>query len=438
MKSLSVSSLPLLSDAPAPVHPTWWAKIRMFLLGQMALQGVTAITGIAVLHWMPSVSYAQVSMAFAFQGTIGMLTDLGVSNCIIALTGENAHKPEVVGRYIAAAAALRLRMFWIMAAVAIVAFPLVTYNQPWGFATKAFLLATVLSTILVQNWTMYQSALIINGRLDQSYSIQVWGNTFRLAVSFLLYLSHAMYGTVMAALGAIFAGGVAYSYKHFGGKLIVLPEHSDKETQREILRYLAPLVPGIVFTAFQSQITLFLASVFGNTSDIAEMSALGRLSQLFVLLGAFNGVIIEPFFARLPVEKLKFRYTQLLLAAIVFSCALVGLVALFPQPVLWLIGKKYAHLAPEIVWIVAGSATMYLAGVLWTINAARKWLFGWYTGMYIAVTLLAQIVSLSYLHLSRLHDIVIFSLITSVAAVVAHFCANIYGLTRPPVAETER
>jgi hypothetical protein len=48
-----------------------------------------------------------------------------------------------------------------------------------------------------------------------------------------------------------------------------------------MLHYLSPIIPGIIFTAVQGQISVLLITLFGQTKSIAEVAALGRLGQLF-------------------------------------------------------------------------------------------------------------------------------------------------------------
>jgi O-antigen/teichoic acid export membrane protein len=52
---------------------------------------------------MPVEQYAQFGVAFAFQSTVAMLADLGFTSSIIALAGERAKDPEIMGLYIRSA-----------------------------------------------------------------------------------------------------------------------------------------------------------------------------------------------------------------------------------------------------------------------------------------------------------------------------------------------
>src|SRR4051812_24886222 len=73
-------------------------KIRNFIIGQALNQLTMAVIMFCLVRWMSREDYGKFAVAFGFQSTIGLLSDLGVSGCIVALSGERAHDPAVVGR----------------------------------------------------------------------------------------------------------------------------------------------------------------------------------------------------------------------------------------------------------------------------------------------------------------------------------------------------
>ncbi|MFN3683192.1 MAG: hypothetical protein ACK41F_04570 [Fimbriimonadaceae bacterium] len=175
---------PLPDPTPIPPQPAapsprrerlrrWSRLLATFLTGQTLVQGLNVLTGFLLLRWMSVEAYAQYTVANSFQGTIGILTDLGVSGSIVALVGQRIHDKRVVGEYVRAARAFRGRMFLVMALVASVAFPLVTKNQPWAWHVKLLLLGGVLTQIFFSAWGMYNAPLLMHRRLADSYRAAV-------------------------------------------------------------------------------------------------------------------------------------------------------------------------------------------------------------------------------------------------------------------------
>jgi hypothetical protein len=196
--------------------------------------------------------------------------------------------------------------------------------------------------------------------------------------------------------------------------------------------YLAPTIPWVVFTAFQGQISLLLITWFGQTRSVAEIAALGRLGQLFMILGAANSVVISPYIAKLPRARLAVRYVQILIIAIVISSSLCALAFLFPQPLLWILGPKYENLRSEIGWAIAGACVWYVGSVVLAMNNARKWIYWWWSTVHIIALLITQIICLVILNLSTTLHVLYFSLITNLTALLVLSISGAYGFLNGP------
>jgi len=357
-----------------------------------------------------------------------MLIDLGFSNSIVALVGDRGGDSEVVGKYIRSARYFRNRMFAVMLAVSCVAFPLMTRHQPWSLATKLLLFGAIVCSVFFQGWGMYAAPLLINGRVKEYYQSQVLSAAGRLVCCFVLFEAAALtaWATAWAAAAALALTGLLY--QRSSSRLFREPAKSDPAFNKEMLGYLLPLMPVVVFTALQSQIVLLLIAYFGKTETIANIAALGRIGQLFLVFGAFNSVIVEPYFAKIGPARLLARYCQAILAGIGVA-ALIALGAfLFPKPLLWLLGPKYQALGGYVVWIVGIACVNYVAGVLFTINSARKWRFWWYACLEIPLILIAQIVAVLLVPVGTLKGAIAFSLMTNAGWLLTHLTVGLYGL----------
>jgi len=72
------------------------ALIFRFLAGQGSVQVLNLVSG---FYYCAKVeAYAQYSVAFGFQNTLGVLVDLGISGSIVALVGDRSDK-EIVGTF---------------------------------------------------------------------------------------------------------------------------------------------------------------------------------------------------------------------------------------------------------------------------------------------------------------------------------------------------
>ena len=373
-------------------------------------------------------AYAEFSVAFAFQSTLGMLIDLGFSNSIVALVGDRGSDSEVVGKYIRSARYFRNRMFAVMLVVSCVAFPLMIQHQHWAASTKLLLFAAIVGSVFFQGWGMYAAPLLINGRVKEYYQSQVFSAAGRLVCCFVLFEAAALsaWTTAWAAAAALALTGLLYQKK--SSSLFREPAQSDPAFNKEMLGYLLPLMPVVVFTALQGQIVLLLIAYFGKTQTIADIAALGRIGQLFLIFGAFNSVVVEPYFAKLDASRLAVRYFQAVFTAAGIAALIAFGAFLVPKPLLWLLGPKYQSLGAYVGWIVSIACVNYLAGVLFTINSARKWRFWWYACLEIPLILIAQSIAILLIPVGTLKGAVTFSLMTNAGWLLTHLTVGVYGL----------
>lgn len=406
----------------------WIILISSFLAGQGSVQVLNLITGFLLLRWLSVEAYAQYSVAFGFQSTLGLLVDLGFSGSIIALVGDRGADKEVVGKYVRSAKYFRNRLYSFIIPFAAIAFPLVTAKQGWDWNIQVLLFASIVIALFFQGWVAYYSSpLLIQQRLKQYYQPQIVGAVGRIVFCFILHIVAALTSWVAAWINSAVSVVIGFLYKQKAVFLIDEPVDRDSKSNQEMVRYLAPVIPGIIFTALQGQIAVLLITLFGQTKNIAEVAALGRLGQLFLILTASNSVIVQPYIAKVSQHQLFKRYLLMLGFAIAICVVVCAIAFLFPQPLLWVLGPKYQNLQVEVGWTVVASCLSYVGTVMWTMHAARKWTYWWYTALYIMLLLIVQTIAVAVMDLSTTLNVIYFSIITAISIIGVHIVAGIYG-----------
>lgn len=409
-----------------------------FAFGQGALVGVNAFTGIYLVHALSVEAYAQFGLAFGFQTTVAALMDMGLGATIVPLVGERASDPELVGRYVRAAKHLRDRMFLVLSPIAAIAFVFIMREHHWNPFVQAALVVSALLALYSGGPVSYFSApLILHGRLRQYYVPQTISALGRLLLSVALGAAGVLSSWAAAGLGAISVSANALmlgtqSRKHFPWAV-----SHDPAAAREIVHYVMPSVPAVVFYACQAQISLILVSIFGQTVSIAQVAALGRLSQIFAVLITFNLVVVEPRIARLRQSRLLRAYIALSAAACAFAGLVIFAAFRFPQVFLWLLGKKYESLGGLVGWVVVTACVGYVANLLWMMNRARRWLFWRGTILEIALTLSVDIGYVVFVGVKTTQQAIFFSLATSLCSLCTHLYITTYGFKRGPRARPQ-
>ena len=182
--------------------------------------------------------------------------------------------------------------------------------------------------------------------------------------------------------------------------------HTTPESLQESLPAAHPQVPALLITAD---------------------AWLDNRAELFVLLGAFNGIVIEPYIAKANRSDLPKRYFQILGISIFIASMICVMGFVFPQPLLWLLGSKYQKLRTEVGWVVAGACLSYVGGVMWSMHSARRWIYWWGTFAYIGIILITQVGCLILMDLSTTLGVIYFSLISTLAVMVIHVANATFG-----------
>jgi O-antigen/teichoic acid export membrane protein len=404
-----------------------------FLAGQGSAQALNLIMGFLVLRWLDVGSYARYGLTYGFQTTTNILIDLGFAATIVALVGHRVGERAVIGNYVRAGRHLRLRMLAAVMPIAGIVFIFMTHRLQWTAATQIGLLLSILVSIYFSGLQAYYgSALVVTRRLGTYYRVQVCAFGGRLAGCALLHFAGHL--NALSAVWINTAGlvGIALAYKAISRQLVEEPLRASLPVVRQMIRYVMPNIPGVIFYALQGQMALFLIAILGHTKGIAQVSALARLGQLFVMLTTFNGVVIEPWFARSTEEHVVPKYFVALAGAVAISVLSVGFSIIWPGALLWILGKNYQDLKIELAWTIASSCTSYLMALTWTVISARRLIYWSSTFLNIGLILAAQVGFIVVVGVSTTLRAVQFGFVSALASFLAQ-CINLtYGLKRGP------
>ena len=402
-----------------------------FFFGQGATQALGIVASLFLVRFLSVEAYAQFGVATGFQSVFAILMDSGLSITIIPLVGDRVNDRALIGRYVRAARHLRTLLFLALAPIASVAFLWTVHKHHWSWPTQLILLASILLTLYSGGMlACYTAPLLLRGKLREYYLPQIISGAGRLVA----YLGLAVGG----ALSAWTAAGVAALSVTLNGKLTQResvkcfdwPDREDPTADRELVQYIIPASPAILFSAFQSQITLFLISIFGSTLYIAQVAALSRIGTLFVVLATFNSIVIEPFIARISRQRLPRYFFGFILVAIVVLSPLVFVAFRWPGAYLFLLGSKYEGIRSSMGWYVFSAYLNFLSGLVWVMNRARKWVF-WSGSILEVVLLLAvQIAYLVLVGVRTTQQAVSFAVAGSACYLVAHGYVAVRGFVK--------
>ncbi|MDB5061448.1 MAG: polysaccharide biosynthesis protein [Mucilaginibacter sp.] len=399
----------------------WCKLIAVTGSAQVIIQSIGLLSGILVIHLLPTREYALYTLANTMLGTMIVLADGGISNSVLAQGGKVWYHREKLGSVLATG--FNLRKKFAIASL-LIAVPFLLYllrHHNAGWLTSIFIIGALIPAFFT---ALSGNLLSVGPSLHQTIAplqkVQVGVSMGRLMMLLLtLFVFPWAYIAIISAsipqiLGNIRLRKISSAYADWDQK-------PDPAIQKEILAIVKRILPGSIYYCLSGQITIWLISIFGTTTTVAQIGALGRLSMMLGLFSAIFGTLILPRFARLINNKelLFKRFIQIQLGLIVLFAFIVLLVSQFPAQLLWILGKNYSGLEKELILNVAGSCTSLFAGLLFTISTSRNWIIN--PLISIPLTLATIICGVLLINISSLAGILKFNLFVSSTEVIFYF-----------------
>jgi O-antigen/teichoic acid export membrane protein len=434
-RSFGRASAPDAIAALEDLWRRWRRRVAVVFAGQLAVQALAFLTGLLMLRWMSEGEYAKAGVVLGFQSTCALFVDLGIGGSLVALIGNRGHEAGVVGAYVAAARWWRRVLMAVVMPLGGLAFYAVCARQGWSAPDSIILFGCITATLYASGLAAWASApLLIHQRLGALYAVSNGGSVVRLLGCCALHATGHLDAVSVTVLGTVISLAAALLYRGAARRHWQEPSRSDPLVRQEIRRHVAPLAPMAVFYAVQGQLGTLLIAWFGQAQGIAEVTALGRLGQLFSFMTAVFAMLVIPHLARLPEAVFAQHYRWSLAAVLGMAMALTAAGFALPQPLLWLLGPRYDHLALEVSWSVLAGALAFAGSTIWSIHAARKWVFWSGTWTYLAAITAVQLAYVASVDLSvPLHVVWLCVAVHAVALLHQAWVAWL-GFTRRPKA----
>jgi O-antigen/teichoic acid export membrane protein len=342
-------------------------------LNQVAVQALGFVSAVLVVRLLPTGEYALYTLATSFLATTVVLADGGVATGVMAEGGKVWNRRAQLADAVATGIALR-RMFapWaaLLCAPAML-WMLRRHGADWpdclaitGLMLVAFV-ASLSSGVL-------EVPLKLRQELHTLQRIQLGTALLRacLVAAMVLALSWA---TLALAANALAQAWTVHRLRRAQARAGDGPGAVDPRMRAAVLRVVRLTLPGVVYYSLSGQLTVWLVSIFGSTSAIAEVGALGRLAAVLAVVTSLLSILVAPRFARLENRRTVLMRNYLLVLAAVagFSAFVCLLVWRFPDPMLSILGPQYRALHTEAMLMAASSCLGLVASSMGSLAASR-------------------------------------------------------------------
>lgn len=398
------------------------------LSGQALVQALGLFSGLLLLRWLDVTAFGQYALAFAVIGVASTLIDIGFGSAIVALVGEDRSAARI-GRYVSGAVHARLVTSAVVLPLAGGTFWVLSDNHGWLLETRLTLLGLVVVGAYSQGFfSIYAAPLLLQRRLRLYYGYQTAAGIGRVVLLTAFFVAGVLGAATAVALGVVALVAQAFLARRRAKVVLDEAEGRPAEASAEMFRLVLPLLPGLLFSAAQPQIVIFMAAVFGETQNLAEVGALSRLGQLVLVATALNGAVLGPYFSGVPLERIPQRFGEVILGAVAVASILSAAAVLTPESFGVILGASYEDLGPAITLAVVAGALNYVGNVLWVVNSSRRWIYWWTTLNGILLVVVAQVVSMVALDMSSTINLMWLAVAIAAASVAGQAITALYSL----------
>ncbi|MEJ8820809.1 hypothetical protein WKW80_02010 [Variovorax humicola] len=339
------------------------ARLRQALaVGSVESLGVVVggLAGLLIVNLLPKDQYAQYTFLITCMTWMLGITDVGLAHCCLPLVGQRASEtPWVVG----VCYQVFRKRGWLLCLGTLIVVPywwVTTHQHGWSDWPYWIASACMLVLVFFSLSAFYSNTvLLILGHIATLNRVNFYGLATRalLIAAVLLLLPVASYSiaaVVAATLAASMLSVVLYRRGLAAHEVRphVLAKAEAAAVDAAMYRMAKPLVLPALFFQFQGVITVFIVSLFGTASMLAEVGALGRIAMLLIVFDRVAATVLFPAIARaadgprlvLMVLRAHAAYVGIML--MVFLSAL-----LWPQYWMLLIGPHYKG-QQSLLWMV--------------------------------------------------------------------------------------
>lgn len=399
--------------------------------GQIFVQLFSVITGFLLLRWLPLEDQAKYSLGYSVQMLISVLTDAGFGGSILSLVGVRIHDRELIAQYMSAVRFYRDRFFVFAAILGLVILMFAGGAHNWSLGSRISIISAIFVTVLIQSsLTYYRAPLQMHNKMGDYYFPQIVTAVARLAVIAGLYFAGWLTVSLLLWTYNLMLLYNLYYYRIKTRQFYTNASQAPSHIKKEVLDYVKPLLPIILFNAFYGQISIFLISFFGNVSSVAQIGALSRFGQIFVVFTTFDMVMVTPFTARAPFNTLLQRYLLVAVSALGLVFLILTTVFVFPDLFLWALGPRYQDLGFPMKLYFVGLCIGFLDTTLYAMNISRKWIFKFNAPIYIIGLLTLQILFIRFLDLSEINNVIWASIYSNFFLLLAQIYTSYVGWRR--------
>jgi O-antigen/teichoic acid export membrane protein len=406
----------------------WGKLVSITGSAQIIVQAVGMFTGIIIIRMLSTQEYAYYTIANTMLGTMTILADGGVSIGVMNQGGKVWNDKRQLGTVLSTGMSLRktFGVYSLLVSVPVLSYLL--WHQGADFWTILLIVLTLIPAFFA---AISDSLLEIFPKLNQDIKSlqlnQLMVSLIRLLLSCVsvFFLPFTFIAILASGLPRLYGN---YKLKAIAHKFAESGHSPDEQRRKEMLKIVRTTLPGALYYCLSGQITIWLISIFGTASSIAQVGALGRFSMLLSIFSVLFSTLITPRFARFPnnTRLLASRFMQFLILLLVLSLGIVGVTYLFPTQILWVLGKDYSDLQNALLLSIIGGCIGLASGAIFSLSSSRGWVIN--PVILVVYNVMIIIIGVLLLDVSTIEGILLLNILIGSAQVVMLIVFFLYKL----------
>ena len=421
-----------LWDRSKPIVARYFWVFIGYFLSQVGVQILNLLTGFAIVRNLSKDEYAIYTIINTLGPVLLILSDNGIGNSIMALGRQFWQDNDKMGSLVNTGLRLRrtLALFSLLFVGPLLVWMLHRNHAPVG-------MIALLSAAVVVGISFQMTSSILRMVLELRQHIKALGKiglasaALRLAlVAFFIAVYHL--NALLAILAVTCSAILEASYViHTVKPQLNWHAPPDPEYRKDMLSLVKKTLPLTIYFCVQSQVSIWLISIFGSAHQVADIGSTMRLGVLYTTLTATICVIMLPRFARTNGRhQLHTQLYQILGVLFGILVVLVAFSAIFPQLFILLLGEKYGNMSGLIWLVIFATGLGSIVGIVFSLNMSKGWVPPAY--LIIPVEILTQIILLVTLDLSKTPSVLVFGLLSALVPGVVNLILLLRNISREP------
>jgi O-antigen/teichoic acid export membrane protein len=340
-------------------------------------------------------------------GAMTILADGGIASAVMAQGSKDWDNKMQLGVIVSTGLMLRKKLAIISIIVCIPILLYLSYNSHFNlFSIIIIAISIIPSFIMSLSGTLYEVAIKLKQDIIPLQRNQFTVSILRLLLLLLLLLifPYAFIAILAAGLPQIWAN---QELKKISIKYADLNQNPSEIVEKNIIKIIKRVLPTGIYQCLSSQITIWIVTLLGSTSNIAKLGALGRIIVSLRFFNIIINTVVLPRFAKIINNEkiIASRYTQIIGGLILMCLVILSVVWMFSSEILLLLGENYLNLKNELLLsCICG----LIALITWTTNAlsiSRGWAIN--PLLSIPVNILSIIVGVIFIDLKSLSGVIV-------------------------------